>query len=80
MEIKMNGVTLRVDHLTVLYGEGKWQDADGEIYDIYSITLPTLPNGKHVTVHSKDMEDVVENRSYDDGKILEFKSNKLEYW
>jgi hypothetical protein len=80
MDIKMNGVTLKVEHLTVLYGKGKWQDNDGEQYEIYSITLPTMPNGKHITVHSKDMDGVVENRSYDDGKILEFVCERIEHW
>ena len=80
MEIKMNGVSLIVDHITVLQGSGKWLDINGEVFDIYNIKLPMLADGKHITVHSKDMDDVVENRSYDDGKILEFICEKIEHW
>lgn len=81
MDIKINGLNLKADYITVLYGHGKWLDNyDGEVYEIDTIKLPTLPSGKHITIHSKDMEGVVENRSYDDGKILEFVCEKVEHW
>lgn len=68
------------DFITVLYGNGKWQDDDGEIYDIDNIKLPMLLDGKHLCIYSKECEDVLENRSYDDGMILSFQVEKIEYW
>lgn len=68
MEIKMNEISMEVQFITVLIGKGKWQDNNGEIFEINDIKLPTLANGKHVTVYDKD-ENELENRSYDEGKI-----------
>lgn len=84
MDIKFEGlsdVVLKVEFITVLFGKGKFIDNnDGETYDIYFISVPMLGNGKHISVHSKDMEDVTEWRSYDDGKILSFECTSVEHW
>lgn len=80
MEINMNGVTLKIDYITVLCGNGKWLDNDGELYEIENIKLPMLADGKHIVIRSKEYEDVAENRSYDDGKIIEFECNRVEHW
>ncbi|RKJ11682.1 hypothetical protein D7X33_49180, partial [Butyricicoccus sp. 1XD8-22] len=68
--------------LTVLIGKGKWLDNDGEIYDIHNIKLPFKPSGKHIAVYSKEegFEDCVVDVSYEDGKILEFQIDSIEYW
>ena len=66
---------------TVLEGEGEFLDFEtNEIYKIHSIKLPFTSSGKHITVFSKEMLDVVENRDYFDGKILSFFCKKVEHW
>lgn len=68
---------------TVLEGDGEFLDYEsGEVYKIHNIKLPFNSSGKHICVFSKEKgnEDVLENREYFDGKILNFKIIKIEYW
>jgi hypothetical protein len=83
MKVKFVGlsdVELEVNHLTVLTGTGEFQDNNGEIFQMESIIIPMLGDGKHITVQSKEVEDTLEYRSYDDGKILSFRSQELAHW
>ena len=71
------------EHTTVLGGIGEFLEYDtNEIYHIHNIKIPFTSNGKHITVFSKEkgMEDVIVDRSYFDGKILNFKCKKVDHW
>ncbi|ALS22206.1 hypothetical protein [Paenibacillus naphthalenovorans] len=69
--------------ITVLIGSGEFLDYDtNEVYTIHNIKLPFTSNGKHISVYSQKagFEDVLENREYFDGKILNFTCTKVEHW
>ncbi|WEG18589.1 hypothetical protein PQ478_08905 [Alkalihalophilus pseudofirmus] len=67
--------------ITVLEGDGEFLDHySDEIYDIHTIKIPFSASGKHITVFSKEDEDIVEDRSYFDGKILSFNCTSVYHW
>jgi hypothetical protein len=67
--------------ITVLLGKGEFLDFEtNEIYEIHSINIPFLANGKNIAVVSKDDPEVLEWREYEDGKIISFKGGEIEHW
>lgn len=69
------------NEVTILEGDGEFLDHEsGDVYKIHSIKLPFNSSGKHITVHSKEDADVVEDRGYFDGKILSFECDKVYHW
>lgn len=75
MELVINGVKFESPQYWI-YGEGKWQDDDGEVYNIKFISYPATANGKHVYIDSNDSS--ASYRSLDEGKILSFVGSRIE--
>ena len=78
----INNVSFKDDYITVLVGTGEFVDNDGEKYEINSIKLPMLADGKHISVFDKEFKDksVVMDMSYGDGKIISFTCKHVEHW
>jgi len=75
VELNINGIKFE-SPLYWIYGEGKWQDEDGTIYNIDFISYPATANGKHVYIDSQDSS--ASYRSLDEGVILSFNGSRIE--
>ncbi|MEB9975436.1 hypothetical protein P4K82_28525 [Bacillus cereus] len=77
--ISINGIKFEVNHVTELIGKGKWQDNEGEIFDIHMIKYPPLPNGKHVYLWTNEGDKTLEYRDFSEGKILSFEVTEVKH-